>query len=352
MKSPFRIVGGDVAAFTVALKVPFITSAGRKEATTNVGVTLRLQGGARGYGEASGSVVQKHLRPARLALALRREVRRCLGRDARDAARLARAAWVHCAEVSPAAAAFECALLDAATRQMGVPLVEWLGGAASRIETDITLSAAGTGEARAAALRGHDDGFQTFKIKVGTGFAEDLARVEAAWTALKGSTRALRIILDGNQGMTRSSALRLAEACLSRGAPVVLFEQPLPRGKLRDSAALRRASPVLVAADEDVRSREDALRVLEADAADVLNIKVAKTGIAESRDIVALARAGRKRLMIGCMQETARGLEASACLALGTGAFEFVDLDSDHLLVPTQPRGALVREGPWLSLRD
>ena len=345
----FVIIGGKVEVFEVPLKVPFITAAGRKDSTTNVGVTLRLKSGATGYGEASGSVVYQHLKPAPLAAALRTELRAAIGKDARDARKLAAAAWSR-SKASPAAAAFECALWDAMTRQLGVPLVEWLGGATSRLESDITLSAAGIVETEKAVYRALDEGFQNFKIKVGTGLSQDLNRVSAAWEVMKLSSRHINITLDGNQGMTVASALKLSEACLHKTVPVVLFEQPLPRGKLRDSAALRKRSPVLIAADEDVRSVEDALQVLDADAADVFNIKVAKTGLQASLDIIALARAANKPLMIGCMQETARGLSASVHLAMGAGAFEYVDLDSDHLLVPDQPEGAFKRLGPTLTL--
>jgi hypothetical protein len=57
--------------------------------------------------------------------------------------------------------------------------------------------------------------------------------------------------------------------------------------------------------------------------------------------------------MIGCMAETARGLAASVHLALGTGFFRFVDLDSDVLLAePASARRAAGwrRLGPVASL--
>jgi len=115
-------------------------------------------------------------------------------------------------------------------------------------------------------------------------------------------------------------------------------------------AWLQKRSPAPVAADESVRSPEDALRVIEARAAGVLNIKLAKTGVRGALDIAALARAAGLKLMIGCMQETARGLSPSVHLACGLGAFSYCDLDSDALLGPGQPRGEFRREGPLLHL--
>jgi L-alanine-DL-glutamate epimerase-like enolase superfamily enzyme len=150
--------------------------------------------------------------------------------------------------------------------------------------------------------------------------------------------------------LTPEQALSLLEICLKEKMPVVLFEQPVARENLKGMAWLKRRSPVPIAADESVRSSIDARAVLDSDAADVFNIKVAKTGIQESLDIMALAASAGKRLMIGCMQETARGLSPSVHLACGTGVFDFVDLDSDHLLGEGQPSGSFTRKGPMVTL--
>ncbi len=54
--------------------------------------------------------------------------------------------------------------------------------------------------------------------------------------------------------------------------------------------------------------------------------------------------------MIGCMSETSRGLMPSVHLALGTGFFSFVDLDSDHLLREHDRSPDWRRDGPRLLL--
>lgn len=345
--NPFAIVGGEVRLFTVRLKEPFITALGRRDSTTNVELRLRLAGGARGRGEASGSVVYAHQKPARLARVLRRLVSRARGRDTRAVLPLARETWREAGHTPAAACAFECAALDALLKALRIPMAQWFGGALDRVESDCTLSAASAGTAAAAARRAADAGFRVLKVKVGSGGpAADLARVLAAHEAAPRAP----IQLDGNQGLTASEARRLVEGCLKRKVRLTLLEQPLPRDLFREAARLKRDLPIPLAADESVRSVEDARRVLDLDAADVLNIKLAKTGIQASLEIMALERSAGKRLMIGCMAETAAGLSPGVHLACGTGAFSFVDLDSDFLLVDEQPRGGWRREGAWLVL--
>lgn len=341
------IRGCAVETFTTPLKRPFVTSLGRKTHTVNVGITLRLSGGATGYGEASSSLALAHLKPARL--------RRCLeslghwskGRDARAHRALIETAWRRCGPVSPAAAAFECALLEAVAASRGLSLSQWFGGKLAKLETDITLSAwenpADTEEAaREAAL----EGFRIFKIKVGGDQAVNLARVRAALRARPKAP----LILDGNQGMTPDGALRLVESCMKAGSNVRLLEQPLPTADYKMMRALSRRCPVPIALDESCRTPQDAARIATDEAAKAVNIKVAKSGLLRSLEIAAVARAAGLELMIGCMTETGGGLSASVHFALGTGFFKHIDLDADHLLSGVQRRRGWVRSGPELAL--
>ena len=63
-----------------------------------------------------------------------------------------------------------------------------------------------------------------------------------------------------------------------------------------------------------------------------VNLKIAKSGIAESAKIIDLAGRAGMKLMIGCMTETMTGLSAAIYMAAGQGVFEFIDLDSIHFL--------------------
>jgi len=54
--------------------------------------------------------------------------------------------------------------------------------------------------------------------------------------------------------------------------------------------------------------------------------------------------------MIGCMTETMVGLSAGICMAAGTGAFDFVDLDSIHFLFHKAREGNITIAGPQYVL--
>jgi L-alanine-DL-glutamate epimerase-like enolase superfamily enzyme len=332
------------------LRRPFVTALGSRTSTVNVGLTVRLAGGAEGYGEASTSLAMKHLSTPALRRALERLARRAVGRDARDQRALVDAAWDAAAELPPAAAAFESALVSALAAEAGTPLADWFGGARASLETDLTISAwddpALTAEAAAEAARG---GFRTLKIKVGGRLADDLARVDAV---RRGAPRA-RLILDGNQGLTPRGALALLDAVRKKGAAVDLLEQPVRKDDARGMAFVAERAGVPVAADESVATPAQAARLLALGAATAINVKLAKSGLSRGLEIAAVARAAGVPLMIGCMAETARGLSASVALALGTGYFRFVDLDSDVLLVEDarSRRGAgWIRRGPAIAL--
>lgn len=334
------------------LKRPFVTAQGRKVSTTNVGLTVRLRGGAEGYGEASSSIAMKHLTPRALAAALSFLAARAVGRDVRSWRALTEDAWARRPELPAAVAAFECALLSALCAGSGMTLASWFGGALKRLETDLTISA-WTDEdlTRDAAAEAAGEGFKLLKIKVGGRFEDDLARVRAV---RRGAPRA-RLILDGNQGQTPRGALKLLEAVLKEGGSVDLLEQPTPKHDFAGLAFVAKRSPVPVAADESAATPEQAARLLGEGAATAINIKVAKSGLSRSLKIAALARAAGAPLMLGCMAETARGLAPSAALAAGTGFFRFLDLDSDHLLRETpalRRAGGWIRRGPVLSARD
>ncbi|MBI5597925.1 MAG: dipeptide epimerase [Elusimicrobia bacterium] len=347
--NPFSVSGISVERRRIGLKTPFITALGRKDATENVFIRLRLANGAEGWGEASGSVVMAHLSAPRLERTVRSLAAPLKGRDARRLAALAPPLFARAAAAPAAAAAVECALTDCLRTALGLGWGAWFGGRLGRLETDATLSAAGPDETRRAAARAAGEGFRVLKVKVGTGFAADLERAAAADAAGRRRGRRPSLILDGNQRLGRAGAVRLSEACLARGLRPVLIEQPLPADDLAGMAWVSRRAPVPVAADESVQRPADARAVLEAGAAAVVNIKVAKMGLQAALETIAVVRAAGAGLMIGCMQESALGLSPSVGLALGTGAFAWCDLDSDWLLADSQPRGWFSRAGAWLS---
>ena len=87
---------------------------------------------------------------------------------------------------------------------------------------------------------------------------------------------------DGNQGFSREDCIRFVSGVKKFGGHLVLLEQPLIREDLEGLQAIRHLTGVPVAADESVRSLEDARRVARLQAADYINIKIMKTGVVEA----------------------------------------------------------------------
>jgi L-alanine-DL-glutamate epimerase-like enolase superfamily enzyme len=82
----------------------------------------------------------------------------------------------------------------------------------------------------------------------------------------------------------------------------------------------------------------------------VFNIKLMKTGIAESLAIAAIARAAGLDLMIGGMVESVLAMTTSACFAAGLGGFAFVDLDTPLFLADNPFDGGYVQTRDCLEL--
>ena len=173
-------------------------------------------------------------------------------------------------------AAIETALLDALGKFYRVPLCRFLGGPYRReidlvggLGLDLGPEAIGT-RARQLKL----EGFQTFKVKIGQPeHQKDIERVRAVRAAV-GDDALIRV--DGNASYSFADARFVLHELIR--FHITDAEQPLARGDLQSLAELRRAVGVPIAAQESVSSPEDALAVVEAQAADLLKIKLTHIG--------------------------------------------------------------------------
>jgi L-alanine-DL-glutamate epimerase-like enolase superfamily enzyme len=208
----------------------------------------------------------------------------------------------------------------------------WAGGKRT-IETDITIPFVPKQEIIEPWIhKAVDKGFRVYKVKVGGDIERDLKFCRAVHEILTESDKPFTLRLDGNQGFTAAAAMRLLEKLAGASIEVELFEQPLKRDDYKGMKVLYKNSPVPIIADETVFCADDCKRVIDDNLAHGVNIKIAKSGIGESLKILQLARHAKLKLMIGCMTETFVGLSAAIYLAAGTGAFDYIDLDSIHFL--------------------
>ncbi|MGI8868492.1 MAG: o-succinylbenzoate synthase [Mycobacteriales bacterium] len=183
----------------------------------------------------------------------------------------------------------------------------------------------------------------TVKVKVaevGQDLGADETRVAAVREALDATGRRdAHIRVDANAGWSVPAAVA-AIAVLDRAARGLEYAEQ-PCASVEELAALRRTVDVPIAADESIRRAEDPLRVVAAEAADVIVVKVAPLGgVRRAAEIVA---ACGLPAVVSSAVDTAVGLAAGVALAaaldelpyacgLGTGRLLESDIAEPPLL--------------------
>ena len=318
----------DVEPLDIPLHEPFAIATGRVTAARNALVRVTLSDGTVGLGEAapfppSGGETQETALAAIQGMAPLVE-----GHDAASWRLLAARLLASFEHQAAARAGVEMAVLDALARSWGMPLYQLFGGSSSHVTTDITIPIEAPAHMAQLAARYAREGAETLKLKVGTALDDDLDRVLAVAEAAPDCD----LILDGNQGYNPTDALDLIESLADEEVYPVLFEQPVHRHDLEGLKFVTERAGVPVAADEAVHSAADALRVARMGAANVVNIKLMKSGLVEALDIAAVCRAAHIDLMVGAMMESRLAIAAAAHLVAGQGGFRYVDLDTPMLL--------------------
>jgi L-alanine-DL-glutamate epimerase-like enolase superfamily enzyme len=325
---------------------PFVVATGSRVVAQNVFVRITLSNGACGYGEAApfpevGGEDRETCLNVLSGLASL-----LIGQSVHGYHELA-ARMAQATPLQPAArCALETALMDASSRSEQIPMWQLWGGADVRPrDTDITIPIATQDKTLSLARSWYERGFRLFKMKVGKDVDADIRRLEALHRALPG----ISFIGDGNQGFSREECMAFAKGVRQFGGAMALLEQPVVRDDLESMAAIRRETGIPVAADESVRSLDDARKVVEQSAADYINIKIMKTGVLEAADIAAFSLRSGLKLMIGGMLESRIAMGCSFSLVLGMKGFDVLDLDTPLLLSTDPIQGGYRYDGPTLQ---
>lgn len=311
-----------VSTQRVPLVRPFVTAIRTATFIDAVVVRVRDSDGRVGWGEAPTSWRVTGESPASVTAAVEgplREAVRALPVDDPAAGSLAlQRALVR---NSAARMAVDCALYDLAARAQGVPLYAYLGGTSPLVRTDMTLSAGATAEAARAlvdtGVEHRDAGFRTLKVKVGSG-GDDLATVREVRARL-GDAVTLRV--DANQGWTPQEAVRVIRGWEDAGVGIELVEQPVDMDDLAGLEYVTRRVSTPILADESVWTTRQLREVLARRAADMVNIKLAKSGgVREGLALAGLACENGMTAIVGCMMESHIGISAAASLASAVNA--------------------------------
>lgn len=221
--------------------------------------------------------------------------------------------------------AFDMALYDIAAKAADMPLYQFLGGEHRAIRTDMTIGIKDTVEETVAQAKTiMEEGFDAIKLKVGRPGLEDVPYVRAV-RELVGPGVALK--MDSNQAWDYPTAVANINAMAD--LDLEYSEQPIAAWDYAGLARLRGKVNLPICADESVFDHRDALKLVEMEAVDYLNIKLGKSGgIHTGLKINAIAEAAGMKCMIGCFAESRLGLSAAAHLAIAKPNIYFIDLDS------------------------
>lgn len=231
----------------------------------------------------------------------------------------------------PAMAAVDCALHDLVATARGVPLNALFGGAVHDPVAQLRIVPLKAPDAMAAKARAlTEEGYGWLKLKASGDVDLDAGRVAAVRDAVGAE---VRFVVDANQAYDAAGAIRLAHAMAA--ADVDIFEQPVPAGDIDGLAAVARAAPMTVEADESAVDIASVRRLLEARACGSVCLKVAKMGgLRVCRDAAALCDAAgvpyRFGANMGPRLLQAQGVHlAAACSGL-KGACELAE--AEHIL--------------------
>ena len=332
------------------LKKPFITALRTLEQLEVIRLDITADDGSRGVGGCApvAAVTGETMASINGALEYISSIIR--GMDCSSPGPVLQRIQTSLAGNTSAKAALDIALHDLYTSRLGIPLYSYLGGTGEPLRTDLTVSLNSAEQMASDARSFAGDGIRELKLKVGGAAEDDIRRILEVRNAV-GPDTILR--LDANQGWSPSDAVRIINEVERRGAGLDFVEQPVAAADLKGMRRVRDSIGVPVVADESVFSPVDALRLIEADAADGINIKLAKCGgLAPAMKIAAVAEAAGLFCMVGCMMESHAGVTAAAHFASSLPSLRCVDLDVPLLCRSRSGQGGVVYNGPEITFPD
>ena len=336
----------------VPLKTPFKTALRTVEQVEDVVVMVHTDTGHVGYGSAPATAVITGDTHGSIMEAVRHYIApRLVGLEIANLNRITHLIQGAMEKNTSAKAAVEIAVHDLWGQLYGAPLYKLLGGGDPVITTDITISVDDIDKMVADSLAAVDRGFESLKIKVGKDIGLDIERTKAIHAAVEG--RAL-LRLDANQGWTAKQAVFAMQHLEDAGVVLELLEQPV---KARDLDGLKYVTDRVhtpVMADESVFGPTEVIDLIKMRAADIINIKLMKTGgISNAVRIADIASLYGVQCMIGCMLESAISVAAAVHLAVAKAdAITKVDLDGPSLSQFNPVHGGVVFNESEITITD
>ena len=253
-----------------------------------------------------------------------------------------------------AKAAIDLAVHDLICKHLGINLQSWIGAkGADRIELSYLVSAPGPDEISKVVQAGLDQGFRSFKVKVGHDPDGDIANMRTAMEVARDCV----VWPDANQGYTLDQALRAARGFEALG--VELFEQPIPMTDVYGMKKLLSATSMNISLDEAAMGLPFVIELIRREAVEGLVIKVNKVGgIHYGRQLCDLAHNAGFKLIGSGLMDAPIGFAASVHLFAAYGIDFPADLNGpQHIAedysakpLPMDGQFALVPNEPGLGV--
>ena len=325
-----KITEVKLGMISVPLRVPFKTALRTVNSVEDVIVEIHTDTGAIGYGEAPPTgVITGDTTGAIISAFKDHIIKTLVGRDIDDFENLMKDLNACIVKNTSAKAAADIALWDLYGQLYKIPIYKLLGGSRNKLTTDITISVNDPEEMAKDAMTAIKRGYDTLKVKVGVDPNLDVARLSAIRNAIG---KNFKIRIDANQAWKPKQAVKILNQMQDGDLDIELVEQPVKAHDFDGLKYVTQNSDVPVLADESVFSPEDAFKILQMGAADLINIKLMKCGgLYNALKIVNLAELVGVECMIGCMLEAKVSVNAAVHLACAKQTITKIDLDGPVL---------------------
>ena len=346
-----KITEVRLGKISVPLRVPFKTALRTVNSVEDVVVEIHTDSGEVGYGEAPPTGVITGDTTGAIIGAIQDHIAKTIvGRDVDDFENLMIAVNSCILKNTSAKAAVDMALWDLYGQLYKTPVYKMLGGSRKSITTDITISVNDPDTMAKDAVDAINRGYDCLKVKVGKESEKDIARLSAIRQAVPKETL---IRIDANQGWTPKEAVRILNGMQEKGLDIEFVEQPVKGHDFDGLKYVTERSYVPVPADESVFSPEDALKIMQMRAADMVNIKLMKCGgIYNGLKIASAAEVYGVECMIGCMLEAKISVNAAVHLACAKQIITKIDLDGPVLCSEDPIIGGAIFDEKTITVSD
>ena len=323
-----------------SLKTPFKTALRRVEFLEDLVVIIHTDSGLKGYGEGAPTPVITGETIGTMQAVIAYLNPFLVGMEIDDFDLLIDHLQNRILKNSTAKSALEIALYDLKAKSMHIPLYQMLGGKKVDFVTDITISMNHVDKMLADTADAIRLGYKILKIKIGEDPQRDIERIEAIAAFVKDD---IVLRLDANQGWSVDESIHVMTLLEKRGIFPELLEQPVAADDIEGLKRIRESIKTPLLADESLFTVGDARRLLDMQAVDLINIKLAKCGgISNALKLADIAGEYGVKCMLGCMLEGPISIGAAVHVASAkSDLITMLDLDAVSLCQDNPVKGGV-----------